>query len=74
MIREMQEADLADVMEIWFNENINSHDFIEEEYWKNKHSRMQDSVVSSLPRLTRISLNHTPYRVRVREYQSNNGN
>ncbi len=44
MIREMQEADLADVMEIWLNENINSHDFIEEEYWKNKHSRMQDSL------------------------------
>ena len=35
MIKEFKIENLEEVMEIWLQNNINAHDFIEKEYWIN---------------------------------------
>lgn len=35
MIRKFERRDLVRVMEIWLNTNIQTHDFIAEDYWRN---------------------------------------
>lgn len=46
MIRKFENRDLDDVMEIWKNENIKDHNFIQREYWENNY----DFVKEALPR------------------------
>ena len=45
MIRKFESRDLDKVMEIWLTTNIQAHNFISEEYWKNNF----DMVKSMLP-------------------------
>lgn len=45
MIRKFETKDLLQVMEIWLDTNIQAHDFISEDYWKNNF----DFVKSMLP-------------------------
>lgn len=42
MIRKFEEDDINEVMQIWKNENIKSHSFIEKEYWKNNYNYVKD--------------------------------
>lgn len=46
MIRKFENRDLDDVMEIWKNENIKAHNFIQREYWENNY----DFVKEALPK------------------------
>ena len=34
MIREMEQADIEAVMQIWLDTNIEAHSFIPEQYWQ----------------------------------------
>lgn len=45
MIRQFEEKDLSDVMNIWLNTNIQAHSFIDKEYWKTNF----DAVKNILP-------------------------
>lgn len=45
MIRKFENKDLEEIMKIWLNVNIQAHDFIPEDYWKDNF----DSVKSMLP-------------------------
>lgn len=42
MIRKIEKEDVNAVMEIWKNENIRTHNFISEEYWKNNYKYVKD--------------------------------
>ena len=42
MIRKLKKEDIDEVMEIWKNENIRTHDFISKEYWKNNYEYVKD--------------------------------
>ena len=42
MIRKFKKEDIDEVMEIWKNENIRTHDFISKEYWKNNYEYVKD--------------------------------
>lgn len=46
MIRKYKEKDLDIIMKIWQEENINAHNFISKEYWKNHY----EYVKSILPK------------------------
>lgn len=46
MIRAFREFDIDEIMEIWLDVNIQAHDFISGEYWKENY----DMVKSLLPR------------------------
>lgn len=46
MIRKYKEKDLDIIMKIWQEENINAHNFISKEYWKNNY----EYVKSILPK------------------------
>lgn len=45
MVRKYRESDLSEVMEIWLDTNIKSHNFISKEYWENNY----EMVYSILP-------------------------
>lgn len=45
MIRKFENKDLEEIMKIWLDTNIQAHDFIPEDYWKNNF----DSVKRMLP-------------------------
>lgn len=45
MIRKFENIDLEEIMKIWLDTNIQAHDFISENYWKNNF----ESVKSLLP-------------------------
>lgn len=45
MIRKFSEHDIDTVMQIWLNTNIQAHDFISPDYWRNSF----DSVKEMLP-------------------------
>ena len=34
MIRKLKSCDMEQVMNIWFNGNLEAHDFVEKEYWE----------------------------------------
>lgn len=42
MIRKLKKDDINDVMEIWKNENIKTHQFIQKEYWKNNYNYVKE--------------------------------
>ncbi len=42
MIRQFEKNDINTIMEIWENENIRTHNFIEKEYWKNNYKYVKD--------------------------------
>lgn len=42
MIRKFENNDIKDVMEIWKNENIRTHNFISKEYWENSYRYVKD--------------------------------
>lgn len=47
MIRRLEKADLPKVMEIWLNENIKAHHFINECYWMNHVSMVQEMIAQA---------------------------
>lgn len=47
MIRQFHINDLDKIMEIWLETNIISHDFIDENYWKNNFKLVKDMMPSS---------------------------
>lgn len=42
MIRKLKKEDIDEVMEIWKNENIRTHNFISKEYWENNYEYVKD--------------------------------
>lgn len=42
MIRKFKKSDISAVMEIWKNENIRTHNFIEKEYWEKNYEYVKD--------------------------------
>lgn len=42
MIREMQEADINSVADIWLDTNVKAHHFISDEYWKNHFETVKE--------------------------------
>ena len=42
MIREMQEADINSVADIWLDTNVKAHHFISDEYWKNHFEMVKE--------------------------------
>ena len=42
MIRKFEKNDINTIMEIWENENMRTHNFIEKEYWKNNYKYVKD--------------------------------
>ena len=45
MIRELQNADINSVTDLWLDTNLKAHDFIPSQYWKNNY----DAVKEMLP-------------------------
>lgn len=44
MIRKFKEEDLNSVMNIWLNENIKAHWFVDENYWKNNYKLVKKMI------------------------------
>ena len=47
MIRELREADLDQVMELWLQSNEQAHAFIKEEYWKGHYREVRKLLPSA---------------------------
>lgn len=47
MIRELQEADLDKVADIWLDTNIKSHDFIPAQYWKSNFESVKEALLQA---------------------------
>lgn len=43
-IRKFQSKDLTQIMEIWLEGNLDAHDFISEDYWKNHYEEVKESI------------------------------
>ena len=41
MIRQMNETDLPEVMEIWLQTNEEAHDFIPADYWRENYDKVK---------------------------------
>ena len=48
MIRELEELDIDNIMKIWLETNLSTHDFIPKDYWKENY----DFVKEVLPDAT----------------------
>lgn len=44
MIRELKKEDIDQVMEIWLNENIKAHDFIDADCWKQHFDEVKQQI------------------------------
>lgn len=44
MITEMKNQDIKDVMNIWLNENISAHGFIEKKYWLDNFENVKSAI------------------------------
>lgn len=44
MIKELDVSKIDDIMKIWIEENIKSHDFISEEYWKSNYEYVKNAL------------------------------
>lgn len=44
MIRNFKKYDIEDVMKIWKNENIKTHNFIPKEYWENNYNFVKEAL------------------------------
>lgn len=42
MIKQLDVSKIDDIMKIWIEENIRSHDFISEEYWENNYNYVKN--------------------------------
>ncbi len=40
MIREFEDNDMDNIMQIWKSENIKAHTFISREYWENNYEEV----------------------------------
>lgn len=47
MIRKFKNEDIDSVMEIWLGENIKSHDFVDEKYWKNNYDLVKKMILEA---------------------------
>lgn len=47
MIRKMQREDVAQVMRIWLNGNVDAHPFIWREYWESNYSTVQGQLAQA---------------------------
>lgn len=47
MIRKLEGFMIDDVMEIWLDENITTHDFIDEEYWRSNYQYVKNALSSA---------------------------
>ena len=46
-IRVMKEEDIDSIMDIWIQENISAHNFIDEKYWKTNKDKVQNQILKS---------------------------
>jgi len=46
-IRVMKEEDIDTIMDIWLQENISAHNFIDEKYWKTNKDKVQNQILKS---------------------------
>lgn len=46
-IRVMKEEDIDTIMDIWIQENISAHNFIDEKYWKTNKDKVQNQILKS---------------------------
>lgn len=47
MIRKFKNEDIDSVMEIWLGENIKSHYFVDEKYWKNNYDLVKKMILEA---------------------------
>lgn len=47
MIRELREADLDKVADIWLDTNIKAHDFIPAQYWKSNFESVKEALLQA---------------------------
>ena len=47
MIRKFEKNDIDSVMQIWKDENIKAHEFIEKDYWKSKFEYVKQILPKS---------------------------
>lgn len=47
MIRNFQESDTEQVMQIWLNGNIEAHSFISKSYWQSNFEDVQEQIVQA---------------------------
>lgn len=47
MVRELREADLDKVADIWLDTNIKSHDFIPAQYWKSNFESVKEALLQA---------------------------
>lgn len=47
MIRELREADLDKVADIWLDTNIKAHDFIPTQYWKSNFESVKEALLQA---------------------------
>lgn len=47
MIRELREADLDKVADIWLDTNIKTHDFIPAQYWKSNFESVKEALLQA---------------------------
>lgn len=47
MIRKFINSDIDEIMKIWLETNINAHDFIEENYWRNNYDMVKETLPKS---------------------------
>ncbi len=46
MIRKLEKQDIDEVMKIWLETNIHTHDFIDENYWKQHFEDAKDGILN----------------------------
>lgn len=47
MVRKLEKKDIDKLMKIWFETNINTHNFIDENYWKNHYNETKDGILNA---------------------------
>lgn len=47
MIKKFKNEDIDSVMEIWLGENIKSHYFVDEKYWKNNYDLVKKMILEA---------------------------
>ncbi|QIL46764.1 N-acetyltransferase [Vagococcus coleopterorum] len=47
MIRKYNEGDLDRLMEIWLNENLSAHEFVDADYWKNNVPYVREALTEA---------------------------
>ena len=47
MIRKLEKVDIDEVMNIWLETNISTHEFIDKNYWKYHYNDVRDGILNS---------------------------